>query len=67
MKELADLWGRCLRERWVHPLIAMAAFNLDFLCIHPFRDGNGRVSRLILLLHATIQATRWAAMSALNV
>jgi len=66
-KELADLWGRCLRERWVHPLIAMAAFNLDFLCIHPFRDGNGRVSRLILLLHATIQATRWAAMSALNV
>ena len=28
----------------------MAAFNLDFLCIHPFRDGNGRVSRLALLL-----------------
>ena len=31
------------------PLIALAAFNLDFLCIHPFRDGNGRVSRLLLL------------------
>lgn len=31
-------------------LIAMAAFNLDFLRIHPFRDGNGRVSRLLLLL-----------------
>jgi len=31
-------------------LIALAAFNLDFLCIHPFRDGNGRVSRLLLLL-----------------
>ncbi len=28
----------------------MAALNLDFLCIHPFRDGNGRVSRLLLLL-----------------
>lgn len=40
----------CLREQWVHPLVAMAAFNLDFLCIHPFRDGNGRVSRLLLLL-----------------
>jgi Fic family protein len=37
-------------EKWVHPLIALAAFNLDFLCIHPFRDGNGRVSRLLLLL-----------------
>lgn len=48
--ELIDFWNRCLRERWVHPLVAMAAFNLDFLCIHPFRDGNGRVSRLLLLL-----------------
>lgn len=49
MEPVAD-WQRCLDERWVHPLIAMAAFNLDFLCIHPFRDGNGRVSRLSLLL-----------------
>jgi len=50
MAELIDLWNQCLRERWVHPLVAMAAFNLDFLCIHPLRDGNGRVSRLLLLL-----------------
>ncbi len=50
MAEMIDLWNQCLRERWVHPLVAMAAFNLDFLCIHPFRDGNGRVSRLLLLL-----------------
>lgn len=50
MHELMTLWGDTLRERHVHPLIAMAAFNLDFLCIHPFRDGNGRVSRLLLLL-----------------
>jgi len=50
MRELIELWDRCLLERWVHPLIALAAFNLDFLCIHPFRDGNGRVSRLLLLL-----------------
>ena len=33
----------------MHPLIALAAFNLDFLCIHPFRDGNGRMSRLLML------------------
>jgi Fic family protein len=50
MAELVELWAGGLRDRWVHPLIAMAAFNLDFLCIHPFRDGNGRVSRLVLLL-----------------
>jgi Fic family protein len=52
MKESVELWNRSRRERWVHPLIALAAFNLDFLCIHPFRDGNGRVSRLILLLQS---------------
>ena len=31
-------------------LICVANFILDFLCIHPFRDGNGRVSRLLTLL-----------------
>jgi hypothetical protein len=45
-------WQACLEERWVPPLIALAAFNLDFLCIHPFRDGNGRVSRLLWLLQS---------------
>ncbi len=48
--QLVEMWKDCLNEKWVHPLIALAAFNLDFLCIHPFRDGNGRVSRLLLLL-----------------
>lgn len=50
MGELVRSYNDCLEERWAHPLVAMAAFNLDFLCIHPFRDGNGRVSRLLLLL-----------------
>ena len=50
MAELVVDWQRCLDGRWIHPLIALAAFNLDLLCIHPFRDGNGRVSRLLLLL-----------------
>ena len=52
MQELTTQWRDCLCERWVHPLIALAAWNLDFLCIHPFRDGNGRVSRLLLLLQS---------------
>src|SRR3989304_6660480 len=50
MAELINLWNSGLRERWIHPLILLAAFNFDFICIHPFRDGNGRVSRLLLLL-----------------
>ncbi len=50
IKELNGLWQRGVVEKWVHPLILLAGFNLDFLSIHPFRDGNGRVSRLLLLL-----------------
>ncbi len=50
MDELIQRWDELPRLRTVHPIIALAAFNLDFLCVHPFRDGNGRVSRLLLLL-----------------
>jgi Fic family protein len=52
IQQLVADWQTCLEERWVPPLIALAAFNLDFLCIHPFRDGNGRVSRLLWLLQS---------------
>ena len=34
----------------VDPLLAIPMFILDFLCIHPFNDGNGRMSRLLTLL-----------------
>jgi Fic family protein len=44
------MYADAIRDRMLPPLVAIAAFNLDFLCIHPFRDGNGRVSRLLLLL-----------------
>jgi hypothetical protein len=47
--ELFELWRVGLEERKVHPLVLLAGANLDFLCIHPFRDGNGRASRLLLL------------------
>lgn len=52
MADLVEAWSSCQRESWFHPAIALAAFNLDFLCIHPFRDGNGRVSRLLWLLQS---------------
>jgi len=34
----------------VPPLLIVATFVFDFLCIHPFRDGNGRVARLLTTL-----------------
>lgn len=34
----------------VEPIVSIAAFVLDFLCIHPFLDGNGRMARLLTLL-----------------
>ncbi|OGQ22807.1 MAG: cell filamentation protein Fic [Deltaproteobacteria bacterium RIFCSPLOWO2_02_FULL_44_10] len=50
MKELVSLWQDHLKNKAIHPLVILAGFNLDFLCVHPLRDGNGRVSRLLLLL-----------------
>jgi Fic family protein len=42
------------REHWeageIEPLLLIAAYLLDFLCIHPFSDGNGRMARLLGLL-----------------
>ncbi|OGA53553.1 MAG: cell filamentation protein Fic [Betaproteobacteria bacterium RIFCSPLOWO2_12_FULL_62_58] len=68
VSELLTLWERCLAERWVPPLLALAGFNLDFLCIHPFRDGNGRVSRLLLLLqcyHLGFEVGRYISLERL--
>lgn len=52
MNQLIADWSECLEDQRIPPAIALAAFNLDFLCIHPFRDGNGRVSRLLWLLQS---------------
>ena len=34
----------------VEPLLMIAAATLDFMCVHPFSDGNGRIARLLMLL-----------------
>lgn len=34
----------------VDPLLLIPVFVLDFLCIHPFNDGNGRMSRLLTIV-----------------
>lgn len=52
-KRLEELCARFL-EAWeanlIDKLILIPMFILDFLCIHPFNDGNGRMSRLLTLL-----------------
>ena len=68
MAEMIELWQRGMREQWAQPLVLAAALNLDFLCIHPFRDGNGRVSRLLFLLacyHCGIEAGRYISLERL--
>ena len=68
MAEMVELWERGRREKWVHPLVLTAALNLDFLCIHPFRDGNGRVSRLLFLLacyHCGLEVGRYISLERL--
>jgi Fic family protein len=53
MKELCVRFNRLMDKRQTSPLILIPAFVFDFLCIHPFSDGNGRLSRLltVLMLH----------------
>lgn len=68
MKELLESYIEQMEAQTVLPLILATAFNLDFLCIHPFRDGNGRVSRLLLLLqtyHFGIEAGRYISLERL--
>jgi Fic family protein len=68
MVELTALWAACRRDCVINPLVAMAGFVLDFLCIHPFRDGNGRVSRLLMLLlsyHGGAEAGRYISLERL--
>ncbi|PCI45015.1 MAG: AsnC family transcriptional regulator [Proteobacteria bacterium] len=44
-------WVReSLEDKSYHPLIVIAVFNVVFLAIHPFQDGNGRLSRVLISL-----------------
>lgn len=50
MEKLCDEYKKAISNEEVEPLVLIGAFILDFLCIHPFNDGNGRMSRLLTLL-----------------
>ena len=68
MEQLCRLSDQTIQDKQVPPLVIWAAQNLDFLCIHPFRDGNGRVSRLLLLqslYHLGFTAGRYISLERL--
>jgi len=50
MESLCDLFLKAIEKDDYDPLLLIPMFILDFLCVHPFNDGNGRMSRLLTLL-----------------
>ena len=47
---LCDEFNMAIDSEKIDPLLLIPMFILDFLCVHPFNDGNGRMSRLLTLL-----------------
>ncbi len=50
MEELIGWTKKAIDETSMHPLLIIAVFNVVFLAIHPFQDGNGRLSRILITL-----------------
>ena len=50
MRELVEWTNDTLQDRYLHPLITIGVFIVHFLSIHPFTDGNGRLSRALTVL-----------------
>jgi len=54
LRELVDRYDTAMRDEIAHPVVLVGAFVLDFLAIHPVKDGNGRLARL-LTTHLLLQ------------
>ncbi len=50
VEEICKAYDEAVNIENIDPLLVIPMFILDFLCIHPFNDGNGRMSRLLTLL-----------------
>ncbi|MEE9392649.1 MAG: Fic family protein [Planctomycetota bacterium] len=50
MEQLVNWVAKSIDEQSMHPLLIIAVFNVAFLEVHPFQDGNGRLSRILTTL-----------------
>ena len=50
IEELCNSYNEIIQKGKINPLLAIPIFIFDFVSIHPFNDGNGRISRLLTLL-----------------
>jgi Fic family protein len=65
MASLHQQFNEILFKQTVDPLILIALYVFDFLCIHPFLDGNGRMARLLtvlLLYHHDFEVGRYISL-----
>lgn len=64
MTELINWTNQALETKSIHPILVIANFVFEFLSIHPFKDGNGRVSRVLtnlLLLQNGYKFTKYVS------
>lgn len=66
MKELVKWTRRKLRDKDLHSLLVTAIFTVHFLAIHPFQDGNGRLSRILTTLLLLKNGYSYAPYSSLE-
>lgn len=65
MEQLVQATNAALVAREIHPLVVIARFVVEFLAVHPFQDGNGRLARALtslLLLRAGYEYVPYASL-----
>ncbi len=68
MQELVEWARKNIDDKFHHPIIVIGAFIVNFLAIHPFQDGNGRLSRALtclLLLKAGYAYTPYSSIESI--
>lgn len=66
MEQLMEWTVRQLKEKKLHPLLTISVFVVHFLAIHPFQDGNGRLSRILTTLLLLKEEYRYVPYSSLE-